>query len=421
MMDQIRIGLLGLGTVGTGVVKTIRLQEEKLSERLGKKVQIVKILVKDVLKPRPVEVNPGLLTTDFADVLKEKPDVIIEVMGGLQPAFQYINQAIEKGCHVVTANKELLAKWGDKLIRTANQHQVHLFYEASVAGGIPVISVLRHFLRTNDISEIKGILNGTTNYILTQMEQHGKSYDDVLKEAQQLGYAETDPTSDVEGFDALYKATILSQLLFGKAPAVDEASREGISRITIEEIGLAKALGYRFKLIAQVKGEKDGVQVSVRPSLLPFSHSLAQIEDAFNAVQLTGNIVGDLLFTGIGAGEFPTASAVVEDLAYLLSQPVLAQPEWSIAEGKKADPAFKRAYFVYWDQNKSPLAFHDLLHQLEEANCKILTQIGQESEKMGLVVEGDFRIEQLAHVGVYPILGTINAEITADENIPLVI
>lgn len=420
-MEEVRVGLLGLGTVGTGVVKSIRLQAEKLSKRLGKKVKIVKILVKDVLKPRPVELNPGLLTTDFAEVLKEKPDVIIEVMGGLEPAFQYINHAMEKGCHIVTANKELLAKCGDQLIQTANQHQVHLFYEASVAGGIPVLSVLRHFLRTNDITEVKGILNGTTNYILTQMEQHGKSYDEVLKEAQQLGYAETDPTSDVEGFDALYKATILSQLVFGKAPTVDAASRKGISRITIEEIRLAKELGYRLKLIAHVKGEPNGVQVSVRPSLLPLSHPLAQIEDAFNAVQLTGNIVGDLMLTGKGAGEFPTASAVVEDLAYLLSQPFQEQSKWSIVDEEKVHSDLKQTYFVYWDREKSSLTFYECLEQLEAADGKVLTQTGEENFRMGLVIEGDSRIEGLSHVGVYPILGAVNVEIDAEENIPLVI
>ncbi len=328
-MDTIRVGLLGLGTVGTGVVKTVQSQENKLSERLGKKIEIVKVLVKNLSKERGIELNPSLLTTSFDEVLDAKVDVIVEVMGGVEPTFDYIKQAFYQGCHVVTANKELLAKRGEELIQAANRHGVHLFYEASVAGGIPVISVLRNFLRTNDVTRIQGILNGTTNYILTQMEQHGSSYEDVLREAQALGYAEADPTSDVEGYDALYKLLILSQLVFGKAPQPEDVVRQGISGISLEDLRLAHEFGYRFKLIAQAKIENGNLRLSVEPTLLPLHHPLAQIKDAFNAVEISGNIVGDLLFTGKGAGEFPTASAVVEDLAYLLSQSFQVQPPWS--------------------------------------------------------------------------------------------
>ena len=345
-MSTVRVGLLGLGTVGTGVVKTIGIQEAKLTKRLGKKVEIVKVLVQNRYKERSVNIHPDLLTTDFEDVLKANVDVIVEVMGGVEPTFDYLHKAIHDGCHVVTANKELLAKRGEELVQAANRQGVHFFYEASVAGGIPIISVLRNFLRTNDVTQIQGILNGTTNYILTEMEKRGCSYEEVLKEAQALGYAEADPTSDVEGYDSLYKLLILSQLVFGRAPQPVDVVREGISNIALEDLCLARELGYRFKLVAQAKDESGKLTISVRPTLLPLDHQLAQIQDAFNAVQITGNIVGDLLFTGRGAGEFPTASAVVEDLAYLLSQPFYAQSEWSRGVEDKVPDEGSSACFV---------------------------------------------------------------------------
>ncbi|WP_134703915.1 homoserine dehydrogenase [Ammoniphilus sp. YIM 78166] len=384
-MSTIRVGLLGLGTVGTGVVKTLRIQEHKLSERLGKKVEIVKVLVKNLSKERAVDLHSSLLTTSFDEVLEAKVDVIVEVMGGVEPTFDYIQQAFHQGCHVVTANKELLAKRGEELIQAANRHGVHLFYEASVAGGIPVISVLRNFLRTNDVTRIQGILNGTTNYILTQMEQHGSSYKDVLKEAQALGYAEADPTSDVEGYDALYKLLILSQLVFGRAPQPEDVVREGISGITLEDLRLAREFGYRFKLIAQAKVENGCLQLSVRPTLLSLNHQLAQVQDAFNAVQITANIVGDLLFTGKGAGEFPTASAVVEDLAYLLSQPFQAQTEWARQFEEKVADGSSSAFFVSY-----PVEQEAMIQQwIAQEGIVVYNQRVLESGRAAVIVGGD--------------------------------
>ncbi len=337
-MEVVRVGLLGLGTVGTGVVKTLRMQEQRLTERIGQKVEIVKILVKNLEKERGVSIDADLLTTSFDDLLKADVHVIVEAIGGVEPTCSYLEKAIQKGCHVVTANKELLARKGCSLIRLANERGVHFYYEASVGGGIPVLSVLRQFLRTNEITRIQGIINGTTNYILTQMEEFERNYEDVLREAQQLGYAELDPTADVEGFDALHKLYILSQLVFGQAPQLEKISRTGISHLSLDELKLAKQLGYRFKLLAHAEKEKGEIRLSVCPSLLPLAHPLAGIKDSFNAVQISGNIVGDLMFTGRGAGELPTASAVVEDLAFLLTHPFSPQADWTesadIAEPK---------------------------------------------------------------------------------------
>lgn len=394
-MSVVRVGLLGLGTVGSGVVKTIRSQEKKLVDRLGRKVEIVKALVRDVNKERQVEIDRCLLTTDFADILAADVDIVVEVMGGVEPTYGYLRQAIERGCHIVTANKELLAKRGRELIDLANRHEVHLFYEASVAGGIPILSVIRQFLRTNDITAIQGILNGTTNYILTQMEQHQRSYEDVLKEAQDLGYAEMDPTSDVEGFDPLYKLYILSQLVFGESQTLDSIDREGITQLSSTEIQFAKELGYRVKLLARAEKTQSGVRLSVKPTLLSLGHSLAGIQDAYNAVQLTGNVVGDLMFTGRGAGELPTGSAVVEDLAYLLTQPFIPQPSW----GQDREPAVARVVssgggksFVYLETAKSEYTLNEVfgLFDSEKVSIRKLKTQYVEGEvlRIGLVVHG---------------------------------
>ncbi|MGN7469960.1 homoserine dehydrogenase [Brevibacillus sp. SAFN-007a] len=368
----VKVGLLGLGTVGGGVIKTIRSQQEKLAARLGKRIEIVKALVRDSEKERAVQVDPALLTTDFEEVLKSDVDIVVEVMGGVEPTYDYVRALIEKGCHVVTANKELLAKRGTELVDLANRHQVHLAYEASVAGGIPILSVLRQFLRTNDIHGVRGILNGTTNFILTKMEAEQLPYQEVLKQAQELGYAEADPRSDVEGYDAMYKLYILAQLVYGESLPLTHVVRKGISDLSPGHIRIASELGYRIKLIAQAQKTEQGIRLSVQPTMLPVAHPLAQIQDAFNAVQLSGNIVGDLLFTGRGAGELPTASAVVEDLAYLLTQPFTPHPAWkeqtAVAQPNQAQDERVLCYL----EGSCPAATPDrVLHFLRESGVNV--------------------------------------------------
>ncbi|MCM3143237.1 homoserine dehydrogenase [Brevibacillus sp. MER 51] len=371
--EVVRVGLLGLGTVGGGVIKTIRSQQEKLATRLGKRIEIVKALVRDSEKERAVHVDPALLTTDFEDVLRSDVDIVVEVMGGVEPTYDYVRALIEKGCHVVTANKELLAKKGTELVDLANQHQVHLAYEASVAGGIPILSVLRQFLRTNDIQGVRGILNGTTNFILTKMEAEQLSYQEVLKQAQELGYAEADPRSDVEGFDAMYKLYILAQLVYGESLPLADVVRKGIADLSAGHIRIASELGYRIKLIAQAYQAEKGIRLSVEPTMLPLSHPLAQIHDAFNAVQLSGNIVGDLLFTGRGAGELPTASAVVEDLAYLLTQPFTPHPTWKEKTADKAGATSDSAEHVlcYLEGSCHTATPDRVLHFLQQAGVNV--------------------------------------------------
>ncbi|MGG4453477.1 homoserine dehydrogenase [Brevibacillus porteri] len=371
--EVVRVGLLGLGTVGGGVIKTIRSQQEKLASRLGKRIEIVKALVRDSEKERAVHVDPALLTTDFEDVLRSDVDIVVEVMGGVEPTYGYVRALIEKGCHVVTANKELLAKKGTELVDLANQHQVHLAYEASVAGGIPILSVLRQFLRTNDIQGVRGILNGTTNFILTKMEAEQLSYQEVLKQAQELGYAEADPRSDVEGFDAMYKLYILAQLVYGESLPLADVVRKGISDLSAGHIRIASELGYRIKLIAQAYQAEQGIRLSVEPTMLPLSHPLAQIHDAFNAVQLSGNIVGDLLFTGRGAGELPTASAVVEDLAYLLTQPFTPHPTWKEKTTDKAGVTVdsEERVLCYLEGSCHTATPDRVLHFLEQAGVNV--------------------------------------------------
>lgn len=382
MMEAVRIGLLGLGTVGIGVVKTLRLQEQRLTERIGKKVEIVKILVKNPQKERSISIASELFTTSFQDILEADVHVIVEAMGGVDPTGGYLEQAIKQGCHVVTANKELLAKKGRDFIQLANDHGVHFYYEASVGGGIPILSVLRQFLRTNEITSLQGIINGTTNYILTQMEEFGRSYEDVLQEAQQLGYAELDPTADVEGFDALYKLYILSQLVFAKAPRLDWIPRTGISELSLEELMLAKQLGYRFKLLAHAEKEEGDIRLSVCPSLLPLEHPLAVVKDSFNAVQLSGNIVGDLMFTGRGAGELPTASAVVEDLAFLLTHPFSPQADWS-ESANAADPKTEEWVLLTAKQDQTP----QLLAELKKRGVEVW-RVDSYQDWSGYIVQG---------------------------------
>jgi homoserine dehydrogenase len=322
-MSTIKIGLLGLGTVGSGVYQVLKEQADVVYQKLGKHVEISKILVQNMYKEREVAVPRSLLTTSFDDILESKVDVVVEVMGGIYPAFDYIRRSFQAGCHVVTANKELLAKKGKELTAWSNDYHVHFYYEASVGAGIPVVNVIRHMLQTNQFRSIQGILNGTTNFILGQMEEQGMSYDEALRLAQQLGFAEADPTSDVDGYDALYKAYILAQLSFQEAPAVTDVEPHGIRDIRLADVQAAKELGYRFKLTATAtRREVDNrIDLNVQPLLYPVHHPLAQVNGEYNAVQLEGHLVGPLLLSGKGAGKLPTASAVVEDIVYLLEQP----------------------------------------------------------------------------------------------------
>lgn len=319
-MEKISIAILGLGTVGCGVVEGISRHQHKLEKLLNRKIEIQNILVKDVDKERDVEVS-GLLTDSFEDLIAKKPNVIIEALAGVFPAYDYVKWALEQGCHVITANKALLAKYGSELEQLATNNGVKILFEASVGAAIPIIQTLRNNLQCNDIQSIHGIVNGTTNYILTDMLNDGTSYEQVLREAQRQGYAEADPTSDISGYDTLYKLAILTKLAFGIEPNIEKVYREGIESVTEEELQKANDLGYKIKLLATVELDDNTIRLDVSPKLIAKDHPLAGIDGVLNAITLKGDLAGELTFIGAGAGSLPTASALLEDLVSLYTLP----------------------------------------------------------------------------------------------------
>lgn len=313
-MDKIKIGMIGLGTVGTGVLNT-------LSE--FNNIEIVKIAVKNLNKPRNIKnLDKSILTDNPYEVVKDKDiEIVVEVVGGVEPAFDLIKTAILNGKHVVTANKELLAKKGEELFHIAEENNKVILYEAAIAGGIPIIMPVKTILAGNKITKIAAILNGTTNYILTKMDTDGASYSNVLKEAQELGYAEADPTGDVEGFDAAYKIATLSTIAFNKRINIKNIYREGISKIQAEDMKYANEFGFKIKLIALAQLDQNGdADVRVHPMLVKKSKSLAHIDYVTNAVTLEGHPVGEIMFSGPGAGSFPTASSVVGDILAIATE-----------------------------------------------------------------------------------------------------
>lgn len=320
-MERVKIALLGLGTVGTGVWNIIRNNGGEIEHRTGCRIEIAKALVKDKYKPRSMELPGEVLTTDFDDILADEDiKIIVEVIGGIEPARRYIEKAIEHGRHVVTANKLLISRHGEELAAKAAAAGVSLRYEASVCGGIPIINTIRESLNADKIEEITGIVNGTTNYILSRMSGTGCGFKDALREAQARGFAEADPTSDVEGYDAVYKLRILTKLAYGVDVSEHKIYREGISGITAEDIAYAKELGYEIKLLAVSRNIGGALDVRVHPAMVPAWHSLARVQDAYNAVRIKGNAVGELLFYGKGAGELPTGSAVVNDILNIIKK-----------------------------------------------------------------------------------------------------
>lgn len=313
-MDKIKIGMIGLGTVGTGVLKSLSNFDQ---------VEITKIAVKNIDKPRNIKnLDKSILTINPYDVVNDSEvQIVVEVVGGIEPAFDLIKTAIKNGKHIVTANKELLAKHGEELFNLAEQYNKVILYEAAIAGGIPIIMPIKTILAGNKINKIAAILNGTTNYILTKMDVEGASYDKVLKEAQELGYAETDPTGDVEGFDAAYKIATLATIAFNKRINLKKIYREGITKVHAEDMKNANEFGFKIKLIALAQLDESGnADVRVHPMLVKKSKSLAHIDYVTNAVMLEGHPVGEIMFSGPGAGELPTASSVIGDILAIATE-----------------------------------------------------------------------------------------------------
>lgn len=314
-MKKARIALLGMGTVGIGVLEVLAKNGGMIRQREGLDIEVRKILVRDLSKKRTYDVGPGVLTDSVDEILNDSEiDVVIEFMGGEDPAFDYIRRALKNGKSVVTANKEVIAKHWDVLEEEAVNSGAGLYFEASVAAGIPIIESLRRSLQANNILKFMGIINGTTNYILTRMTEKNLSFEDALMEAQRLGYAEPDPTADVEGFDARFKLAILSTICFRNKVPLDQIFCEGITRITAEDIEYARNLGYGVKLLAIAKKYDDRIEARVHPTFIPLSHPLYAVREAYNAIYLESDIVGNLMFYGKGAGAFPTASSVLSDI-----------------------------------------------------------------------------------------------------------
>ncbi len=312
--NQVRIAILGLGTVGGGVYQLFQSQKDSLEAKTGLSAEIAAILVRDVKKPRE-GIAPSLLTDNFDDILHDETiDIIVEVMGGIEPARTYITEALHAGKNVVTANKDLMATHGGELLDLAQEVGRDLLFEASVAGGIPIIRPMKQCLAGNRITEVMGIVNGTTNYILTKMDDEGMEFSDALAKATELGYAEADPTADIEGYDAGRKLAILASIAFHSRVTFRDVYTEGISHITAADIRYVKDMGCVIKLVAIARETEKGIEASVQPMLLPADHPLASVKDVFNAVFVRGDAVGETMFYGRGAGRFPTASACMGDI-----------------------------------------------------------------------------------------------------------
>ncbi len=322
MTSSLRVGLLGCGNVGGALVRLLVDEGARITARTGLDLSLVAVAVRSQSREREAPIPAGVLTTDASSVVADPDvDVVVEVIGGIEPARTLILTALKSGKPVISANKELLANCGAELFEAAASSGVDLLFEAAVAGGIPLIRPLRESLAGESIRRVMGIVNGTTNYILSKMSEQGTSYHDALAEAQSLGYAERDPTADVEGYDAAAKAAILANVAFGARVVAGDVYREGISGITESDIAMAGRLGYAVKLLAVVEHSGGGpdeaeesVAVRVHPAMVPATHPLASVRDSFNAVFVEGGAVGDLMFLGRGAGGMPTASAVLGDL-----------------------------------------------------------------------------------------------------------
>ena len=315
MKDKINIGIIGFGTIGAGTAKILINNAEIIKRRLGAPVVLKRIADLDIKKDRGIKLEKGVLIEKAEDILNDPDiDIVIELIGGYEPAKKFILKAIENGKNVVTANKALLAVHGEEIYKAASAKNVDIGFEGSVGGGIPIIRVLKEGLAANNILSIYGIINGTSNYILSKMTNEGKAFLDVLSEAQRLGYAEADPTFDIEGIDSAHKLAILTTLAFGTPVKFDNIYTEGITKVTPLDIEYAKEFGYKIKLLAISKMDNGEIEVRVHPTMVPNEYLISTVEGVFNAIYISGDAVGDTMFYGRGAGDMPTGSAVVSDI-----------------------------------------------------------------------------------------------------------
>ncbi len=353
-MRKISVGIIGFGNIGCGVVKILQQRKSLLSQKIGVEIIIKKICDKDITAKRDVAVDKSLLTCDANEIINDPQiDIIVELMGGINPAKEFILAALKKGKHVVTANKALLAECGSELFSQAAERGKNIYFEASVGAGIPIIKSIKEGLVANKFNSIFGIVNGTSNYVLTQMSKEGCTFANALAAAKDKGFAEKNPTFDIEGIDSAHKLVLLTYLAFGRIVKMKEIFIEGISRISAADIAYAKELGYAIKLLAIAKKENDSLEVRVHPTLLPVNHLLSSVDGVFNAIYVSSDLAGDLMFYGPGAGQLPAASAVVSDIVDLtqdikagLFKPTLNSiPDSSIKNLRQIDE-FENKYYI---------------------------------------------------------------------------
>ena len=326
MKERINVGIVGFGTVGTGVLRVLLENKSEIERKIGSAIEVTRIADLDITTERPVKFDKSILTTDVSQVLDDPAiDIVVEAIGGVHPAKEFILRALGNGKHVVSANKELIAKEGSEILQAADKAGLDFYFEGSVGGGIPIIRPLKESLAANKITEVMGIVNGTTNYILTKMANvptdrdpdgvgKGRDFAEVLAEAQKAGYAEPDPTSDIEGYDAKYKIAILASIAFTSKVNVDDIYCEGITKIGPRDIRNAAEFGYTIKLLAIAKRNGEKMQIRVHPTLIPSTHPLASVNDVYNAIYVRGDFVQDVMFYGRGAGSLPTGSALAGDI-----------------------------------------------------------------------------------------------------------
>ncbi len=382
-LSPIRVGLLGMGTVGGGTFNVLKRNQEEIRRRAGRGIEITMVADLDVARARAL-VGEGVQVVDDARKVVASPDIdiVIELIGGYGIARALVLEAIESGKHVVTANKALLAVHGTEIFAAAQRKGVMVAFEAAVAGGIPIIKALREGLSANSIQWIAGIINGTTNFILSEMRDKGLDFDVVLKEAQRLGYAEADPTFDIEGVDAAHKATIMSAIAFGIPVQFDKAHIEGITHLAAQDIRYAEQLGYRIKLLGITKRAANGIELRVHPSLIPAKRLLANVEGAMNAVVVHGDAVGTTLYYGKGAGSEPTASAVIADLV-------------DITRLHTADPGHRVPHLAFQPGEMSDLAIVPMSEVVTSyyLRLKVADQAGVLAKVTGILAEAGISID----------------------------
>jgi len=422
-MKPINVGLLGLGTVGGGTLTVLRRNAEEITRRAGREIRVLRAAVRNLDKAKALAGDLPLTTNPFDVVDDPDIDIVVELIGGLEPARELVLQAINNGKHVVTANKHLVAKFGNEIFAAAQAKGVMVAFEAAVAGGIPIIKALREGLTANRIEWLAGIINGTSNFILTEMRDKGAAFDDVLKEAQRLGYAEADPTFDIEGIDAAHKLTILSAIAFGIPMQFDRAYTEGISRLTREDVQYAEELGYRIKLLGIARRAENGIELRVHPTLIPERRLIANVDGAMNAVLVQGDAVGPTLYYGAGAGAEPTASAVVADLVDVTrlhtADPHHRVPHLAFQPDQLADTpilpmdAVRTAYYLRLRAFDRPGVLADITRILADGDISIDAMVQKEP------AEGEEQVSiiLLTHVTVEKNINAAIAKIEALDTV----